>query len=368
MKRILVLSNMYPSKKYPHYGVFVQNTIDILNSGGYQTSVCSVAKHDNLMLRLFAYGFAYLKCVFLGIFGKYDCLYAHFVSHTAIPARILKIIHPSLYLVENAHGNDVIAQTEEDTGKNIERSRKILPLANKVIVPSCYFKKVISMTYNYPENQIFVSPSGGVNMDILYPLDQQIARKKCRLELGAYYLGYIGRITAGKGWNTFLSAIERVYQSNKIANLRILIVGSGDQEKNLNREIEKLKLKDIVTHREFVQQKDLIYYYNSLNVFVFPSESKSESLGLVGLEAMACGTFCIFSNNFGITTYATDNVDCLMFNKTNVEQLSEKIEDAYFMSQEKRKKIINNAIETASMYEQKNISKEFIQFFDEILN
>lgn len=366
MKKILVLSNMYPSKKYPHYGVFVQNTVDILNSGGYQTSVCSVAKHDNPIVRLFAYGYAYLKCIFLGIFGKYDCLYAHFVSHTVIPARILKIIHPNLYLVENAHGNDVIPQTEEDTGKNIDRSRKILPLADKVIVPSLYFKKIVSKIYNYPENQIFVSPSGGVNMNIIYPLDQQSAREKCGLEFGAYYIGYIGRITAGKGWNTFLRAIEKVYQNNKISNLHILIVGSGDQENDLNQEIEKLKLKDIVTHRAFVQQKDLVYYYNSLNVFVFPSES--ESLGLVGLEAMTCGTFCIFSNNFGIATYATDNLDCLMFDKTNVEQLAEKIEYAYFMSQEKRNKIISNAIKTASMYEQKKISKEFIHFFDKLLD
>lgn len=368
MKRILVLSNMYPSKKYPHYGVFVENTVDILNSGGYQTSVCAVAKHDDSMVRLFAYGYAFLKCIFLGIFGKYDCLYTHFVSHTAIPARIIKKIHPGLYLVENAHGNDVIAQTEADTGKNIDRSRKVLPLADKVIVPSLYFKKIVSEIYNYPENQIFVFPSGGVNMDILYPLDQQSAREKCGLEFGAYYIGYIGRITAGKGWNTFLRAIKRVYQNNKIANLQILIVGSGDQEKDLNQEIEKLKLKDIVTHRAFVQQRDLIYYYNSLDIFVFPSESKSESLGLVGLEAMACGTFCIFSNNFGIATYATDNFDCLMFDKTNVEQLAEKIEDAYFMSQEKRKKIISNAITTASMYEQKKISKEFIHFFDKLLD
>lgn len=26
MKKILLISNMYPSKKYKHYGVFVQNT------------------------------------------------------------------------------------------------------------------------------------------------------------------------------------------------------------------------------------------------------------------------------------------------------------------------------------------------------
>jgi hypothetical protein len=47
MKKILILSNMYPSKKYPHYGVFVQNSAAILRNGGYKVSVCSIPKCDN---------------------------------------------------------------------------------------------------------------------------------------------------------------------------------------------------------------------------------------------------------------------------------------------------------------------------------
>ena len=35
MEKILLISNMYPSKKYKHYGVFVQNTASILKNNGY---------------------------------------------------------------------------------------------------------------------------------------------------------------------------------------------------------------------------------------------------------------------------------------------------------------------------------------------
>lgn len=354
MKTILVISNMYPSKKYPQYGVFVRNAAEILRNRGYQVTVCSIPKCDNRFVRLLAYGWAYTKCIFLGTVGNYDCLYAHFVSHTAIPAWILKKIHPKMYLVENAHGGDVII--------NIERSRKILPLADGVIVPSAYFKDVVANTFDYPPDKIFVSPSGGVNREILYPIDQPTARKQCGLETDAYYIGLIGRITAGKGWETALKAIKIVQQKNLIPNLKLLIVGSGDQDELLEQELEKLALKSIAEKRPFCAQKDLTNYYNSLNLFVFASES--ESLGLVGLEAMACGIFCVCSNNSGIATYATDDENCLMFEKGNVEQLSETIEKAFAISAKEKERIVQNGFKTAARYDRKVISEEFVQFFD----
>lgn len=368
MKKILILSNMYPSKKYPHYGVFVQNSAAILRNGGYKVSVCSIPKCDNKFVRLLAYCWAYTKCVFLGAFGGYDCLYAHFVSHTAVPARILKRIRPKMYLVENAHGNDVVIQTKEDDGRNIERSRKILPFADRVIVPSSYFKEMVAKTFDYPTDKIFVSPSGGVNREILYPVDMQKARKQCGLEESAYYIGLIGRITAGKGWDTAIKAVKMVQEKNIIPNLKLLIVGSGDQDDLLEEELEKLDLKNVTEKRSFCAQKDLTNYYSSLNLFLFASESESESLGLVGLEAMACGTFCICSNNSGIATYATDKDNCLMFEKGNIEQLAETIEEAALISDDERKQIVQNGLKTAAKYDRKVISEEFIRFFDTLLN
>ena len=53
-------------------------------------------------------------------------------------------------------------------------------------------------------------------------------------------------------------------------------------------------------------QEYLVNIYNSLDIFVFPTYRKSESLGLVGLEAMACETLVIASNNYGPTDYIKD--------------------------------------------------------------
>ena len=44
MKKILVITNMYPSKKYPHYGIFIKNTVNLLKENGYKVDVVSTAK------------------------------------------------------------------------------------------------------------------------------------------------------------------------------------------------------------------------------------------------------------------------------------------------------------------------------------
>ena len=226
-----------------------------------------------------------------------------------------------------------------------------MPLADRVIVPSAYFKKMVVSTFNYPKDKIFVSPSGGVNREILYPVDMQEARMQCGLESDAFYIGLIGRITAGKGWETAIRAVKLVQEKKCMPNLKLLIVGGGDQEELLKKELKRLSLKGITEKRSFCAQKDLKYYYSSVNLFLFASEN--ESLGLVGLEAMACGTFCICSNNSGIATYAIHKKNCLMFEKGNEEQLAETINEAIAMPNEEKKQIIQNGLETAARYDRK---------------
>ena len=74
-----------------------------------------------------------------------------------------------------------------------------------------------------------------------------------------------------------------------------------------------------------VSQDELLDIYNSLEVFIFPTYRKSESLGLVGLEAMACERFLIASKNYGPTDYIIDNKNGFMFKPKNEIDLKNKI-------------------------------------------
>lgn len=363
MNKILLISNMYPSNQYPHYGTFVKNTVNLLTDGGYAVTVCAMPKCNTFVEKIWRYMQLYFKSIFLGVFGKYECVYAHFVSHTAIPVLILKKVHKDLIVVENAHGNDVVADTAQDL-KNIERSRQVLKIADWIIVPSDYYKKIVEKSFSVSPNKIFVSPSGGVDLTNFAPMEQTKAREKAVLRQDCFWIGYISRIETSKGWDTFLQGCYQLFKSKAISNLRILIVGSGAEKENMLQLIQKFGLESLIEWRDFAPQGDLKYYYNALDVFCFPSERKSESLGLVGLEAMACGTLCVCSDAEGIKTYADGDTNCLMFERGNAKQLADQLLAAYQMKEDERQKIRNNAFATASQYSTTKIEKDFLNFFD----
>ena len=162
MKKILLISNMYPSKANKHYGVFVKNVYELLVSNNYIVDKVIMVKHKNKIAKLFSYMIFHLKVIIKGLFNNYDYLYVHFVSHSSVGAIIVKKLKRNTKLIFNCHGNDVIKDLEEEE-KNVLRRHKYMKYADKVIVPSEYFKDMVSLEYQINKEKIFVYPSGGVN-------------------------------------------------------------------------------------------------------------------------------------------------------------------------------------------------------------
>jgi len=74
-----------------------------------------------------------------------------------------------------------------------------------------------------------------------------------------------------------------------------------------------------------------------------------ESFALPVIEAMACGTCVITSDNGGIDDYAKDNINCLVFQRKNIDELIEKIQ-ALFDNPELRVILAENGLKTAKKY------------------
>lgn len=365
-RKILVICNMFPSAKYPHYGVFVENAANLLRKSGYKVTVCGMPKCDSKAEKLYQYARLYGRSILLGVFGGYDAVYAHYISHTALPVRIIKALRPGIKVIENAHGNDVVVDTPADE-INIIRSRKALAITDWVVVPSEYYRTVMETDFSFPPQRIVVSPSGGVNHQVFVPHPKDEARAHCGMNLGAKYIGYISRIEPRKGWETFLRAAALLRARTPGCDLRFLIVGGGSEENSMNALIAELDLNDVVDCRPLASQSELSWYYSALDAFCFPSERESESLGLVGLEAMACGVPVICSNARGIATYAVNDQNCLMFPKGSAEDLCVRMEESLTMDPQRKAQLWANAVKTAMQYDSRKIQMEFCDAFNMML-
>lgn len=280
MKKILVISNMYPSKKDPFYGTFVENFIMDLkkNIPNDRVDMCTIkGRSYNLLTRIRKYIVFYLLIIFRLLFNNYDLVYVHIITHAVLPLKFISLFK-ELPLVFNIHGEDLITQTRLSS-YFLKEAIPLLKKSQLIVVPSFFFKdKVKELLPMIPISKVFVSASGGVK-DFFFNDDEK-EKHEC------LKIGYVSRIDRGKGWDTFIKAVKLL--ENAGVQSEVIIAGRGLEIGEMNDLLQKLELKN-VSYIGPVEYKDLPKVYSSLDLFVFPTKLE-ESLGLVGLEAMACHT------------------------------------------------------------------------------
>lgn len=113
----------------------------------------------------------------------------------------------------------------------------------------------------------------GVDTELFCPGDPGIALQELQDLPRPWYL-YVGRISEEKNLPAFLEARPK-HPGTKI------IIGDGPQEDSLRDSYPEI----VFLGRK--SQEEIVRYYRAANVFVMPS--RSETLGLVTAEALACG-------------------------------------------------------------------------------
>ena len=359
MKKVLMLTNMYPSKKYPHYGSFVKNTEDILKTLNFKVTTLKMYKHNNKIIKLFSY-MRFFISYFFHAFKKYDFIYVHYISHTTVPVVKLNFLFKKKNIILNVHGNDIVPDRKEDY-KNIYRSKKALKIAYKVVAPSLYFKEVLVGDYDVNPNKVYIFPSGGVDNNYFgQDITAHDAKDKVNLSKSRKYIGMVSRIEKDKGYDNLVKAFSSV--SKDYPDYDLLIIGSGDEEENLNSLIEKYKLNSRVFRVPFVSQSDLLYYYKAMDLFVLPTKRKSESLSLVGLEAFSSGTLSVISTIYGPKEYANEN-NSITYASKNYSDLADAIKKALSLSKKDKDKLISSAKKDALKYDKSKMSEILNKIF-----
>ncbi|MEM1171784.1 MAG: glycosyltransferase family 1 protein [Cyanobacteria bacterium P01_H01_bin.35] len=143
----------------------------------------------------------------------------------------------------------------------------------------------------------------GVDTELFQPhyASQEMRDRLSRGNPDSTILLYVGRLGAEK-------EIERIKPILKaIPNAYLALVGDGP-----NRQTLEEHFADTPTHFVgYLRGQELASAYASADAFIFPS--RTETLGLVLLEAMAAGTPVVAANSGGIPDIVTDGINGYLF-------------------------------------------------------
>jgi len=117
------------------------------------------------------------------------------------------------------------------------------------------------------------------------PVDTRRFRPTPRRALSRPYLLCVSRLVRGKGFPVLFRATRSVV--DHFPEIELRVVGDGKERRNLERLVRELGLKRNVTFTGELRGSRLIEQFQGATVFAFASQQ--EALGIVLLEALACG-------------------------------------------------------------------------------
>jgi D-inositol-3-phosphate glycosyltransferase len=221
-------------------------------------------------------------------------------------------------LVSTFHTLDrVKAEASPEEIDAAEPARRALAEAQVIgcsdaVLASCSVEaEQLADLYDADPGRIEIVPPG-VDHAFFAPGDYRQARRALGMPIEAPVLLFVGRIQPLKGLDVAVQALAELVTAGgieggrRLGDTTLVVIGGpsgphgGEEMARIQRMIDALRLNERVRFVPAQSHELLSTYYRAADVCVVPS--RSESFGLVALEAAACGIPVVASAVGGLTT------------------------------------------------------------------
>jgi len=143
-----------------------------------------------------------------------------------------------------------------------------------------------------------------------------------RIPHDAIVFGTAGRMSSEKGHDDLIDAFALIHRQHPNARLRLL--GNGGQESRLKQQVRGLGLENVIEFCGF--SRDVPAFLGTLDVYVLPSLSEAQSLGL--MEAIVSGLPVVACAVGGVAKVVKSTESGWLCEPSNPESLAKAMEQA----------------------------------------
>ena len=195
---------------------------------------------------------------------------------------------------------------------------RLLNRARHIIAVSDTIKNELATNYSIAEEKISVIPNG-VDITTHHRTEERLYTKN----EDEFILGFLGRMTSGKGAKLLFPIIKKVKET--IPNVKLLLAGDDlNTRTEIRKIIKKQKLEENIIDFGYIYDiKKKNAFLSSLDIFLLPSSHEGMSLTL--LEALACHTPIIATPQ--AATF--DHNDTIILAPREINDIADKIIELY---------------------------------------
>ena len=201
---------------------------------------------------------------------------------------------PVVGLVPHLFGSTAFQQESLPVAATVWAAERLMPSAYQhrefVVISDSTASDL--QTRGFPSDRIHVSYPG-IDHSVFVPTGARDAVPT---------VVYVGRLRRYKGIDLVMRAVAQLRSED--VEIRLLIVGQGDDEARLKRFALDLGLGDSVRFGGFVSEEEKVRILQSAWINAYPSPK--EGWGITNIEAAACGTPSVASDSPGLRESVLD--------------------------------------------------------------
>lgn len=283
--KLLVISNMYPSPRKPHFGIFVHRRVLAYQNLGLNVRVVAGRDPRKGRRRVASkYAVLAIRSILAALVFRPDVIEGHYLAPTGVITALAGLAGRAPFILY-AHGSDV--ETE------LPGTRWAVRRAAEIHTNS--IDTVARIRTRFPEIEEAIVIPPGVDTSVFQPMDQVDPDRPSTVV-------FVGDLVRHKGVDVLLSALPLLEWSS----WRCLIAGDGPLRSELEALAARLEISEKVSWMGEVPPDRISELFNQGDVAVVPS--RLDAQGQVAIESLACGTPVVVSAVGGLASVPT--ADC----------------------------------------------------------